>query len=394
MSASRSSQSRKTKSTDPASTLPTPTTTRKSTPYDRNFDLHLTENAIHPTWKSRKPDLEEIRATLIVSRSSLSLSNFSDGAFKAFQKRNDQAKDENDVLANVIPTVLGPSQADRNCARNTLFANLDPLTDGTIAAPKPDIYFGAYPDQLARSARNQLAGHIVPSTMEDKPMAPNFFLEVKGPDGKPSVATRQARYNGAIGSRGIHSLQNYGAEEPEYDGKAYTFSSTYLDGTLKLHAHHVTAPTTEGGRPEYHMTHVKSYAMASDLDTFVEGAGALRNMLDFAEQRRDDFVRAANARASQLETVAIQERTTAKIQPREDSADGLVLSPPRDLDKGHDSQDPSAIDPPTTLTTSFASSSGLDKGRPKLRRSPRNRGKAGSSTTVTGPEVASRGKSL
>ncbi|EEU47066.1 uncharacterized protein NECHADRAFT_18627, partial [Fusarium vanettenii 77-13-4] len=202
-----------------------------------------------------------------------------------------------------------------------VFANLEPLTDGTIVAPKPDIYYGAYPDQLARSARNELAGHVVPSIMEDRPMVPNAFLEVKGPNDTPAEAARQARYHGAVGSRGIHSLQNYGAEEPEYDGKAYTFSSIYYGGALKLLAHHVTAPTTEGGRPEYHMTQVNAYAVTSDLDTFVKGAGALRNMLDFAEQRRDDFVRAANARASQLETVASQERTTAEIQPPEDSAD-------------------------------------------------------------------------
>ena len=82
-------------------------------------------------------------------------------------------------------------------------------------------------------------------------MAPNFFLEVKGPDGNAAVATRQARYDGAIGSRAMHSLQNYGREEPQYDGKAYTFSSAYHNGLLQLFVHHVTAPTTTGGRPEY-----------------------------------------------------------------------------------------------------------------------------------------------
>jgi hypothetical protein len=56
--------------------------------------------------------------------------------------------------------------------------------------PKLDIYYGVYPEQLARSACNDLAGHIILLTMEDKPMALNFFLEVKGPDGKAAVATR------------------------------------------------------------------------------------------------------------------------------------------------------------------------------------------------------------
>ncbi|KAK7408620.1 hypothetical protein QQX98_009184, partial [Neonectria punicea] len=230
-------------------------------------------------------------------------------------------------LANVIPTILGPSQASRYCARNTVFANLEPLTDDTIAAPKPDIYYGAYPEQLARSARNELAGHIMPSTMLDKPMAPNFFMEVKGPDGKAAVATRQARYDGAVGSRAMHSLQNYGAEEPQYDGKAHAFSSTYHNGQLQLFAHHVTAPTTEGGPPEYHMTQVDTWGMTGNPRTFMEGARALRNTLDLAEQHRGNFIRAANARAPQAETLARRGSTTAERQPLEDSADDLAPSP-------------------------------------------------------------------
>ncbi|KAH6866098.1 hypothetical protein B0T10DRAFT_75066 [Thelonectria olida] len=75
---------------------------------------------------------------------------------------------------------------------------------------------------LDRSIRHEVSGHIIPSTMEDKPMAPNFFLKVRGPDGSTAVATRQARYDGTMAYRGIHSLQNYSREEPQYDGQAYT----------------------------------------------------------------------------------------------------------------------------------------------------------------------------
>ncbi|KAG5792211.1 hypothetical protein H9Q69_008735 [Fusarium xylarioides] len=137
MSASRSSRSQKTQSIDPTSTLPTTTTTtktKKSTPYDRNFDLHLTEYRIHPTYSSQKPDLEEVRTRSAVPRPSLSPSRFSEGAFETFQDSNARARDEDDVLATVIPTILGLSQASRNCARNTAFRNLKPLTDSTITA--------------------------------------------------------------------------------------------------------------------------------------------------------------------------------------------------------------------------------------------------------------------
>ncbi|KAG5812878.1 hypothetical protein H9Q71_004074 [Fusarium xylarioides] len=430
MSASRSSRSRRTKSTNLTSTIPTSATakTKKSAPYNRDFDLHLTEHLVHPVYSSQEPDLEEVMAAVAVPRRSLSPSQFSDGAFKAFRASNARAKDEDDVLATVIPTILGLNHINRFCTRNTVFSNLEPLTDGTITDAQPDMYWGADPQQLVRSARNELAGHIIPSTMLDKPLAPNVFLEVKGPDGIASVATRQVRYDGAVGSRAMHSLQNYGVEELQYDGKPYAFSFTYHAGQLLEYAHHITAPTTEGGRPEYHMAQVNGWQMTGNRDTCAEGIRSFRNTLDLAERHRSDFIRTANARASQLKTAAAgQERTTAKTQPPEDSADELApsppyttqipyeedspdelaLSPPGYLHEGDDSQDPLAVDPPTSLTTSFASSFG-PQSRPKRQRSPRSDAVEGhtsktrsrstreaeSSVTTPGPIVAGTGKSF
>ncbi|KAI1463973.1 uncharacterized protein F4812DRAFT_444051 [Daldinia caldariorum] len=395
MIASRSSRSRNTRNTrsiDPASTPPTTTTakTKKSTPYDRNFDLHLTNHGVHQIYTSEEPDLEDITAALSKPRPSLSPSRFSDGAFKAFQQNDVQARDEDDVLATVIPTILGTSQSSRNCARNTVFSALEPLTDGTITAAQPDIYWGAYPEELIPSVRNELAGHIVPSTMLEKPMAPNVFMEAKGPDGSVAVATRQVRYDGAIGARAMHSLQNYGVEEPQYDGKPYTFSFLYHNGQLKKYSHHMTAPTTEGGRPEYHMSQVGSFAMTHRRDRFVEGATDFRNTLDLAKTYRGNFIRDANARESQVQTVAGRRYNTTEMQSTEDSADELAPTPPYYgtqaqheeespdelapspsgyLYEDDDSQDPTGM-PSTGITTSFTSSFSPDQTRSKRQRSP------------------------
>ncbi|KAH8765309.1 hypothetical protein F5883DRAFT_630034 [Diaporthe sp. PMI_573] len=422
-----SSRSRATKLTDPT-TLPitsgTTTTKKLTTPYNGGFEQHLTDHGVYPIYSSKKPDLEEAMAAIAVPRLSLSPSKFSDSAFETFQESNARAKDKDDVLADVIPTILGPSQASHYCARNTVFANLEPLTDDTIAAPKPDIYYGAYPEQLARSARNKLAGHIVPSTMPDKPMAPNFFLEVKGPDGSAAVATRQARYDGAIGSRGIHSLQSYGIEEePQYDGQAYTFSSTYYGGTLNLYAHHVTAPTTPGGRPEYHMTKLRGFDMTDSRETFVEGATTFRNARDLAKRHRDSFIKAANARAPQLRTAAPEEPREAYEEPSSphelhgsvDPSDYLALQDADDALQQHiadtshysennseetpiphylyadaDSQEPSQeLEAPgfndPSFASSFTSSSGTAK-RPRQSLSPpSNSGRSRSSKRSVRP---------
>ncbi|KIE01659.1 hypothetical protein MAJ_02464, partial [Metarhizium majus ARSEF 297] len=293
---SSSSRSRATKSADPI-TLPTTsgtTTTKKSTtPYNRGFEQHLTDHGVHPIYSSQEPDLEEVMTAMAVPRPSLSPSRFTDGAFKTFRESNARAKDEDGVLADVIPTITGPRQANHPSSRNTVFGNLKPLTDGTIAPPKPDIYFGAYPERLDRSIRDELDDCIIPSTMEDKPMAPNFFMEVKGPDGSLAVAMRQARYVGAIGSRAMHSLQNYNEEESAYDGNPYTFSSIYHGGQLQLYAHHVTAPTTPEGRPD-----------------FRRGVAAFRNARDLAKRHRDSFIEEAKARASQAREAAAQADAT------------------------------------------------------------------------------------
>jgi hypothetical protein len=301
MSFNKSLQNRRTNSKNPPS-APASITTRskKSTPYDRNFDQHLTDNNVHATYSSKKPDLTECKKALLVARESLSPSKFSGGAFQKFQEENDRAKDEDDVLANIIPTILGTTQTSDPSARNTVFRNLKPLTDGTTAPAKPDIYYGAHPEDILPSVRDQLASCILPSTMQDRPIAPNLFVEIKWPDGTAAVANRQARYDGAIGSRAMHSLQNYGHDTPQYDGRPYTFSETYCNDTLKLYAHHPTAPTMDGGGPAYHMTQLTAHAMTNDREAFVQGATAFRNMRNLAKNYRDSFIQAANTTESQV----------------------------------------------------------------------------------------------
>ncbi|EED24649.1 hypothetical protein TSTA_080040 [Talaromyces stipitatus ATCC 10500] len=100
------------------------------------------------------------------------------------------------------------------------FKNLGHLTDGTLVPGNPDHYHGARPEQLDKQIQIELSHQIVPSTQHDLPIAPNFFLAVKGPDGSASVAKRQACYDDALGARGLHSLQTYGKDGPEFDNNA------------------------------------------------------------------------------------------------------------------------------------------------------------------------------
>ncbi|TFB01190.1 hypothetical protein CCMA1212_007032 [Trichoderma ghanense] len=399
-------RSRATKSTNPT-TLPvtskTTTTKKSTTPYNRAFEQHLTDHAIHPTWRSRKPDLKDTKAALAVSRRSLSPSRFSISMFETFQGHNDRAKDENDVKAHVIPIIMGPTQHDHPMAMGTLFGNLEPLTDGTLAPANPDIYYGTYPEELDRSIRGELAKIIIPSTMQDKPLAPNLFLEIKGPNGSTAVAARQARYDGALGARAMHALQNYGKGELEFDGNAYAFSSTYHDGTLKIYTHHITAPSAPDLRPEYHMTQVNTWAMTGNIDDFCRGATAFRNARDLAKQHRDRFIQGANTRASQARTAAAKADIIATEATIATQADTALLKKGQ-ISRHHagngshypctgdDPQEPSpgasprasrepGDDPSMSFNSSFTSGfSGSKRSRQSLSPPSRSSGSRGSKT--------------
>ncbi|QVM12518.1 hypothetical protein D8B26_007141 [Coccidioides posadasii str. Silveira] len=168
-----------------------------------NFDR---SPAIPDNWK-------EINKRLVRTRPSLSPSKFSDGEFRKFKRADTHASKEKPVTTTVIPIIEGDIGDPKCTGGGYVFGNLAPLTDGTLAQVKPDHFDGARPEQLDRQIRKELSDQIIPSTQNDLRMAPNFFLEAKGPDGSLAVATRQACSDGALGARGMHSLQSYRQDE-------------------------------------------------------------------------------------------------------------------------------------------------------------------------------------
>lgn len=281
------------------------TTTTKSTgPYDRAFQQHLIDHDIYPD-RYEYPDgripprpgnLEEIRQALGQPRRSLSPSIFPDDKFEAFQRADAHASKESQVIVDVIPMIEG-NVGDRKCAaRQVPFTNLDHLTDGTLVPGNPDLYYGARPEQLDQKVRQELGGHIIPSTQHDLPIVPNFFLEVKGPDGSAAVAKRQLLYDMALGATGYDAIRSYKADAVTYDNKAYTIGCTYQDGQLKMYASHPIEPSIAGKKHDIAMTQLKAFALTNDLDTFRQGATAYRNGRDWAKLQRDQVIAQANER--------------------------------------------------------------------------------------------------
>lgn len=217
-----------------------------------------------------------------------------------FDFAHDKLRSEGDVMRTIIPTIAGHYPRPYPNGRNVIFNNMDTMTNGTKAHPKPIFYEGARPRDLHPSVASDLDSLIVPSKAGRSLVAPNLFLEAKPLWRGTAVAIRKAHLDGAYGARAMHALQNYGSEEPVYDGDAYTFTFIYnpVNAGLKIYAHHVTAPETPGGPPDYHMTFVKCYWMTHDLETYIQGVLAFRDIRDLAKAHRDHFIEEANSRAS------------------------------------------------------------------------------------------------
>ena len=283
-----------------------PTNTVSTGPYNRNFQQNLVDGGVYP-YGYRYPDgrvpakpknWEEINRRLSHRRPSLSPSRFSEEAHEKFKQSDADAVKEKQVSTSVIPVIEGDIGDARCISGGIPFTNLDPLTDGTLVPGNPDIYYGARPEQLDRRVRDELRGHIIPSTQADLPAAPNFFVAAKGPDGSIPVAGRQTSYDGALGARGMLSLASYGHQEPVFD-HASTISSMYHGGMLRMFTIHPSQRTGSGSRPEYIMHQLRSFAMIDTAEAFREGATHFRNGRDWAKEQRDEAIRVANCRVAE-----------------------------------------------------------------------------------------------
>ncbi|KAH8723854.1 hypothetical protein GQ44DRAFT_750669 [Phaeosphaeriaceae sp. PMI808] len=274
-----------------------------SSPYDRNFHQILVENHIYPHRHRYadesmvpKPDnWDEINQILRKSRPSLSASTFGDDDFEEFLQAGDDASKERSVCELVVPFIEGKAPKRKCRAGGVPFANLKALTQCKLTPGNPNIYYGARPEQLDQAVRDEAGKYIIPTTQKDLPIAPNFFLEVKGPEGQLDVAQRQAWYYGALGARAIRWLLTYRQSAlPSND--AYTISSTYQGGVLHIFTSHIKPSHTKSGEFETLFTRIGSYCINHDAEAFRSGATAYRNARDWAKQQRDMAIARANER--------------------------------------------------------------------------------------------------
>jgi len=242
-----------------------------------------------------KPNnLHELKACLSRSRSSQS-SEPGSPIFEEYQTLNNDAQSEMAVMIDVIPHLAGSLKHVPH-GYNTEFTITEHFNP-VLSNPKPDVYFGTFAHHIDHKVRVDLKDYIQPTANPSLPMAPNFFLETKGPNGSVIVATRQAVYDGAIGAQAMHRLQNYDREVPIFDNNAYTMTSTYHAeaGTYRVFATH--PQQDDAGNTHYYTQEIKLYGMTSDAEEYGRGKTAMRNAREWTEQQRNRLIQMANERA-------------------------------------------------------------------------------------------------
>lgn len=119
-------------------------------------------------------------------------------------------------MRNVVLMIAG--NADISIQGHLLFTNLESATNETTVKPMPDYFDGARVGDVHFQVKQDLNQKTVPAKHADVLVVPNLYLQAKAPkEVGTDVARLQACYNGAHRARAMHSVQNYGKDEPGYD---------------------------------------------------------------------------------------------------------------------------------------------------------------------------------
>lgn len=267
--------------------------------YDQNFVTMLADSVgfpakqYYPSEGFPKPENASVLESIILQNNP-SVS-FSQDDFSKFVDLADEATDEDHVNDNLMPIIRG-DDSDILSQKNLHSSNLAPLIGkGGLVVDVPDYCDGVRLSSINWKIREDIGIYIQPSKNAEYPALPNFFLEVKGPAGDTMIVKRQAFYDGCMGARGMHQLRSYGKNPSAmYDNKVYTIVSTFAHGRLTMYGVWPTAQIDPErmGDTSYHMSELGRWdlTLPDDMDGFIRGVTAFRNLRDWAKEQRDNLV--------------------------------------------------------------------------------------------------------
>ena len=303
--------------------------------YDAHFEQLCVQSGIHFerfTKQSTPNNLTSIREILQPVHHSLTaeeLSRKDDMDFGAFWRVHHDSDHGDKMMANLYPLLVGDSGGDVLVEKNCGMRNLCKFHPALPVA-QPHVCDGARQCDISRRVREDLGDFIVPMLEGDGPAAPNHFVQFAGQwDCYPRMH-RQAVYNGAFGARAMFALQNYGRDEPLYDGNAYALTCTYFpSSTFAIYTVHPVRSAS--GRTEFQLTRVKTVSVGSNDASFNDVSSALRNARDFCEQQRNCLIGTAKAVADSMASDTVPAQAPAWLHAMRIQGQTEDLPPPASL---------------------------------------------------------------
>ncbi|KAF5192400.1 Ef-hand [Thalictrum thalictroides] len=300
LSISKATTTKTTKTTTTKTTKTTGTINPRNSQYRKTLNKggvfhHGYLNKSTNTRTHKPKNYDELMARIKIARPE---SEFPAGDFERFEIATFDATNEAATMNEVIPYIEGKKEDGSKEKSDLLFVNTKSLVNG-VSKLKPDKVWGALDQDLNTMVNEELSDLILPHGMYNI-ISPNFFLEVKGPDGTPAVAESQALHGGAMGERGQVALRLWKVDNPTLDKVAHTFAVTYVYGHLSLFSVHSEPSQRGAGEFDYHMYKLNSYAITGDADQYRVGVTAYRNLYDYAKEIRDESIQIANRRAERI----------------------------------------------------------------------------------------------
>lgn len=272
-------------------------TEKKTRAYDNNFEQLLSDTGFVGDWDidTQQPlNMGELKRMLRNEPIACS-----ETEYRTFTRKLSRARNESKTRAVLFPLLGGDEEGQYAHEEEMLCHNLEPLVPG-IADAKPDYMDGSLASSMKKEVRQSLSQLIVPANL-CMPILPNFFLEVKGPEGSWLVLRRQILHDGCLGARGIHSLNSWGREEC-FNGKASTISVSFYLGILQIYCTH---PVQQKEGTAFHTNRIGNYYLDKDPESLAEGLTAFRNARAWAKTQRDAAISELNSRLDNGSSSAI-----------------------------------------------------------------------------------------
>ena len=281
-------------------------------------------NVRRPSFDEEPANLQDWMNAIEKDHSCLASGAAIPAAHRRFRWAVHMSSLKEEVMMDVFPAIRGELRYLRSVNRISPYM-ADLSDDDKRIIPRPDYMEGCQIGHANMRLREVLSPFIVFAEVEEAPFSSNFFTKVLGNSDTIDDAEKQARFDGALGARGIRMMLNIGKATEVFDGKAYTVTFIYFHGCLRMWLHFV-ALTGDPEHPRCYQTALASSWALGNPEGFREGVMAYRNAQDLAHDLREEIVRQAVATVDQMSDEEYQALVNEAEQLKREGRRGRVNS--------------------------------------------------------------------